>query len=176
MQPTYVFLDTEWADLEGSELVSVGLVSMDGTQTFYAERDPLPQRPTDFVRSVVYPLLERGPAAVPDAVFVHQLRSFLKSMRNPIVIYDYRNDGELLRAAIAGLDLLPSELVHCTDPPTEMTLSLLQDPVVAALLEDWFAAHPQEAARRHHALTDANALRMAWCAANGMVDALWSAT
>nr|WP_254894379.1 3'-5' exoribonuclease [Xanthomonas citri] len=54
------FLDTEWADPMGSELVSIGLVSEDGVHRFYAERAPLPDRPTDFVQHVVYPLLQGG--------------------------------------------------------------------------------------------------------------------
>jgi len=56
------FLDTEWADTLGSELVSVALVAEDG-DFFYAERDTLPEHPTDFVRQVVYRQLNRGPSA-----------------------------------------------------------------------------------------------------------------
>lgn len=37
-----LFLDTEWADVIGNELMSLALVSEDGRHTFYAERDPLP--------------------------------------------------------------------------------------------------------------------------------------
>jgi hypothetical protein len=50
MEPTYLFLDTEWADLPGEELVSLALISADGRDQFYAERDPLPSDATDFVR------------------------------------------------------------------------------------------------------------------------------
>lgn len=39
---TYLFLDTEWADLVGDELVSLALISEDGRRLFYAERSPLP--------------------------------------------------------------------------------------------------------------------------------------
>lgn len=37
-------LDTGWADVLRSELVSLALVSADGVCRFYAERDPLPDR------------------------------------------------------------------------------------------------------------------------------------
>lgn len=49
-----LFLDTEWADEQGRELVSLALVSEDGQRVFYAERKPLPGWPTDWVSWVVY--------------------------------------------------------------------------------------------------------------------------
>ena len=64
MAVTYLFLDTEWADPEGRELVSLALVSQDGEAVFYAERDPLPVNPTGFVKDSVYPLLDRGSVAL----------------------------------------------------------------------------------------------------------------
>jgi hypothetical protein len=42
------------------------------------------------------------------------------------------------------------------------------------LLEYWFASHPGEAAKRHHALVDARALRMAWLAATRRISAEWA--
>lgn len=47
-----LFIDTEWADVLASELVSLALVGDCGRYEFYAERDPLPDKPTDFVRSL----------------------------------------------------------------------------------------------------------------------------
>jgi len=46
----FFFLDTEWADPIGCELVSLALISEYGARHFYAERDPLLASPTDFVR------------------------------------------------------------------------------------------------------------------------------
>ena len=82
----YFFLDTEWADPIGSELVSLALVSEDGAYRFYAERDLLPTTPTDFVRHVVYPLLERGPAALSDQAMTTGLRAFLGASPEPVVL------------------------------------------------------------------------------------------
>src|SRR3546814_11304467 len=65
MIQTRLFLDCEWADNLGSELVSIALISEDGAQRFYAEVNPLPKQPTDFVRYVVYPLLDHGYWAMP---------------------------------------------------------------------------------------------------------------
>ena len=64
-----LFIDTEWADALANELVSLALVSDCGRFEFYAEREPLPSAGNDFVRDVVYPLLERGERALPDPQF-----------------------------------------------------------------------------------------------------------
>lgn len=50
MATTYYFLDTEWADVMGGELVSLTLVNESGDREFYAEPASLPEGPTDFVR------------------------------------------------------------------------------------------------------------------------------
>lgn len=174
MESTYLFLDTEWADLPGVELVSLGLISADGRHQFYAERDPLPCDPTAFVCETVYPLLERGRAAMRDAEFTMSLRSFLRSMPRPSIVYDYPNDGALLHTAIAGFRLLPIDLAKCEVPPADLQTMYVKDDLTAMILEDWFLANPQEAERRHHALVDARALRIAWLASNGKIDAEWS--
>jgi len=43
-----LFLDTEWNNDAARELVSIALVSEDGTKEFYSERDPLPEPPASF--------------------------------------------------------------------------------------------------------------------------------
>ena len=78
-----LYLDCEWADVLASELVSIALVSADGLHTFYAERDPLPANPVPWVRSVVYPLLERGEAAMDDMALTRRLREFLQLFQIP---------------------------------------------------------------------------------------------
>lgn len=170
MAHTYLFLDTEWADVDGTALVSLALIGVDGRDRFYVERDPLPPEPTAFVRNDVYPLLERGSAAKPDVELVHALRRFLGSVINPFVLFDYANDIALLHRTIAGLGSLPSELADCAPPPRNLRSALVQDPLVATLLEDHFATHLDEAKRRHHALVDANAFRIACLTAARMVD------
>ncbi|MGH8085304.1 MAG: hypothetical protein ACREPV_08495 [Lysobacter sp.] len=175
MEPTYLFLDCEWADVLGAELVSLALVSADGEHRFYAERDPLPEQPTDFVRGVVYPLLDRGSTALPDTEFTAGLRRFLSDVPAPCVLFDYPNDGALLRYALAGFELPMAVADSCGPQPLQLvTTRLAREGLVAVLLEDWFQAHPVAAARRHHALVDAEALRQAWCAATGRQAAPWS--
>lgn len=75
-----LFLDTEFADLECAELVSLALVSKDGKHEFYADRDPLPAEATNFVRQNAYPLPKRGSAALEDAMLTRQLLAFASTV------------------------------------------------------------------------------------------------
>ncbi|MFC3656473.1 hypothetical protein FZ025_20265 [Xanthomonas hyacinthi] len=90
------FLDTEWADLTGSELVSIALISEDGAHRFYAERDPLPATPTDFVRHMIYPLLQGDPASMSEMAMTTGLHTFLGAATAPLVLADHQNDFRLL--------------------------------------------------------------------------------
>lgn len=166
MHPNYLFLDTEWADSAGTELVSLALVSADGAHRFYAERDPLPASPTRFVAEHVYPLLDRGAVALEDRAFSLALRRFLASVKAPSVLFDCHTDGVLLRHALADFDVYanPKKLFPAVRP----VLTLMHRGVYfSALLESWFAADPARAARRHHAAVDAEALRASWLAVTG---------
>lgn len=159
---TRLFLDTEWADPLGSELVSLALVSEDGMHRFYAEREPLPATPTDFVQHVIYPLLDRGVAAMSDQAMTASLRAFLAALSAPVVVMaDYPNDFALLHYVLAGFDL-PEDLADACGPVCEVSACLVDRGAMSMTIEDYFAAHPEAAARRHHALVDAQALRLAW--------------
>ncbi len=154
-----LFLDTEWADDDGQELVSLALLSEDGRHSFYAERDPLPQNPTPFVRLQVYPLLDGGAVSIDCKAYVTALRAFLASIADPLVVYNDSNDAILLQRALHGFDLSPKEALSCGPVPT-VSAVLDADPVLLGFTKRWFAQHP--AAKRHHALVDATALRDAW--------------
>ncbi|PZQ32502.1 MAG: hypothetical protein DI562_03345 [Stenotrophomonas acidaminiphila] len=174
---TYLFLDTEWADPAGSELVSLALISEDGTHQFYAERDPLPEVATDFVRSVVYPLLERGRYRMTDQAMTTGLRAFLSAVTEPLVVADYPNDLALLQYVIAGFDLSDDQAMACGPVPQPVMTRMLKEGATGMLIEDYFAGHPEAAARRHHAQVDAEALRMAWLVVTGrLTPPLWALT
>lgn len=158
-----LFLDTEFADAEGNELVSLALVSEDGKRDFYAERDPLPRNATAFVHKYVYPLLNRGDAAMDDGTFTAQLRAFLRRFPAVHVIYDFPDDWRLLGHAVNGFSLSRS-VANPLDPLPEMVAMLTQRSDVMRYTEEWFAQHPQF--RRHHALVDAHALRAGWLKAH----------
>ena len=159
-----LFIDTEWADQLANEVVSMALVSDCGKYEFYAERDPLPADATDFVRTVIFPLLERGKHALPDASFTQQLHTFFHTVQKAAkpgkvtVAYDHRNDLDLFGIALEGFNLPET-------PPRPVFTALDLEPLGKAFqqaVEACFAKDPAIQARRHHALIDARANRDAY--------------
>lgn len=153
-----LFLDTEWANDASRELVSLAIVSQDNAHRFYAERDPLPGAPSSFVRTVVYPLLERGEFALTDSAFTTKLRAFLCQFSEPpLVLYDALLDRSMLTHAIDGFGR------HGNSGPTpEFRPMLVTFGDVLSNIETYFDSHPKARARRHHAGVDAEALRWAF--------------
>ena len=158
-----LFLDTEWADSidHGSQLVSLGLVGRDDRLRWYAERDPLPTKPPEFVRFAVYPLLDRGPAALADAALCASLRAFIEHVREstgetPTIACDYGMDRALFLDAWCGLH----GVVQDIGPPDVHWFDLnVLNPHYDLGLEAHFASDPDARRRRHHALVDAFAAR-----------------
>jgi len=157
-----LFLDTEFAEPAGVNLVSLALVSEDGQHEFYVERDPLPANPSDFVRESVYPLLERGSAALPDLELTTRLRAFLSQFPSPHILADHPSDLRLLRNAIDGFAMPASQTRWSGLMPHYESTQMDRGDGLGAMVEFWFQADPERGARRHHALVDANALRWAW--------------
>jgi len=164
-----LFIDTEWADVLANELVSLALVSECGRYEFYAERDPLPDEGTEFVRTVVYPQLERGKSAMNDVDFTHRLHEFFGTVQRAArpervsVAYDHRNDLDLLGIALDAFDTpeLPPR------PAFEaIELAALGAPFMQAV-EQCFILEPALGARRHNALVDARVNRDAWRSLRG---------
>ena len=153
-----LFLDTEWANDASRELVSLALVSQDGAHRFYAERDPLPGAPSSFVRTVVYPLLERNEVALTDSEFTIKLRAFLCQFAEPpLVLYDALLDRKMLAHAIEGFGRLGN-----FGPIPDVRPMLVTFGDVLSNIEIYFDLHPNAKARRHHAGVDAEALRWAF--------------
>lgn len=150
-----LFLDCEWADVLASDLVSLALVSLDRQHVFYAERDPLPVDPTPWVKTVVYPLLDRGPKAMSDAVMTRRLREFLANVERPRICFDFSADRGLCQYVIDGFETPKPE----GPVPVDLRWQLFED--MREPMARWWASHPKEHARRHHALVDAHALRSA---------------
>lgn len=160
-QAASFFLDTEWADDDGRELVSLALVPggpyglFIGTNLppFYAERDPLPT-PSTYVRSVVYPLLERGAHAKGDTQFSQELGEYIaqaydpRAQRSPIIIATHANDFTLLRQMLTLTHQAPS-----FEEELRYSESLI-DRIRTA-----FASNAELSRRRHHALVDAQVLQ-----------------
>ncbi len=150
---TDLFLDCEWADVFGTELVSIALVSINGKQVFYAERKVLPADPTPFVAHVVYPLLDRGDRAMADADMTRALRVFMILIDEPCICYDFGNDRTLCQYVLDGFEISEPD----GPKPIDLRWQLMSD--LSRFIERWWAEHPECRARRHHALTDAMALR-----------------
>jgi hypothetical protein len=151
-----LFIDTEFADQTARELVSIAMVSQDGRFEFYAERDPLPVAPSDFVRTVVYPLLDRGDRSLTDDEMSKQLHAFFDRVKEEcrhgqvLVAYDYVADIHLLDAALGGRD------ANTSARPLFNVFNLqLLGEEFNRTVERLFSCNGQTAARRHHALIDA---------------------
>ena len=77
--------------------MSLALVQGDpALPEFYAERLILPSDSTPFVASAVYPLLNRGHAAMSDLAIANALRRYLASFNDPIIMHDTGVDLMLL--------------------------------------------------------------------------------
>jgi hypothetical protein len=151
-----LFIDTEFADQTARDLVSIALVSQDGRFEFYAERDPLPAAPSDFVRTVVYPLLDRGDRSLTDDEMSRQLHAFFDRVREEsrhgqvMIAYDYVADIHLLDAALFGRD------ANTSARPLFNVFNLqLLGEEFNRTVEHLFTCNGPAAARRHHALVDA---------------------
>jgi len=168
---TRLFLDTEWADERGRSLVSLALVAETGEE-FYAERADLPARPTPFVEEMVYPVLERGAAALDDFTFAARLRAFVGCFDKPTIVYDFPVDLALFVAALHGFERFKASALDAAAPTPGYTtwhLGRADSRSPALILDDpclaWFDANPT--AIRHHALHDARALRHACLTTGG---------
>ena len=154
---TRLFLDCEWADTLASELVILALVDETGQHRFYSEVTPLPKQPTDWVRAVVYPLLQHGYAARQQVDFTRDLRAFLARFDHPAVLFDYPVDGTLFDFALAGFDL-PTDVVIKLGPTPALTRTLISRDEISHHIEAYFRQHLDQATQRHHAAVDAEAL------------------
>lgn len=150
-----LFLDTEWANDVTRDLVSLAITNESGLLRFYAERDPLPSVPSTFVSKVVYPLLERGSVALPDAEFGIALRRYMQGFDDPIIHFDALIDRVQLIRALSGFGQLKEEAIGF-----ETMLVTRTD--VLDRLEDYFKVNAEAHRRRHHAAVDADALRWAF--------------
>ncbi|WP_223250337.1 hypothetical protein [Marilutibacter maris] len=151
-----LFFDCEWSDAEGRQLISLALLDSSAQHRFYVERDPLPNTPSDFVREVVYPLLDRGATTLPDLAFTSAPRTFLAGFEDPLILADAGEDFMLLSHALGGF----GQPGWPPAPPWRPMLVTFGD--VLMRIEDYFDARPEARTRRHHAMVDAEALRWAF--------------
>lgn len=159
-----VFLDTEWADSNGQELVSLALVDISGQHRFYSEVNPLPKSPTDFVRTMVYPHLRHGYHARQKIELTRELRVFISEIESPEVIFDHFNDGRLLQNALDGFEIAADTFAKspALSPLRLRMLSGKHLKDVRDAIETFYRTQPTFARRRHDSMVDAEVLRLAY--------------
>lgn len=155
-----VFLDTEFTDFRDCELISIGLVSEDGAYQFYAERsDFLLARCSDWTLQNVLPMLASTPVSRINRNELNQaLLAWFASLPEPaVILHDHGTDWCLLAEALLnyGERCMPPQLAS-----TQNIAALKKDAAFASTMQRYFdGGRP-----RHHALTEAQALRAGWLA------------
>ena len=159
-----IFFDTELTELGiDPRLISIGLVAEDGERTFYAELSDTYARDDcgDFARLAVLPKLEGGAVLMTFAELGERLVSWLESFDEPVTLatdsraWDWPWIHEILGEHGTWLDNLNTQpkILRLTD-------------VFGRAVEHAFAG----GLRRHHALDDAKANRLAWIASRSAED------
>jgi len=153
-----IFLDTEFTDFIDCELISIGMVSEDGTHEFYAERTDYPDDwCSDFVREAVLPQLGKIPGV---GCIREELRQRLWDWFSTLpphvqIATESAHDRDLLWDAVH--EGLPSNL-----NTSVFDLRPLID--TTAFNDAVYRYHEQPGCSWHHALHDARGHRMGWLA------------
>lgn len=156
-----IFFDTEFSGLVvDPQLISIGLIDEAGERTFYAELSDTYQSKDcgDFTRLAVLPKLEGGAALLTMAELGVRLYEWIKDFDEPVKLAtdSMAWDWPWIQEIFYELDAWPENL----DGKPEI---LRQDTEFNLAIERAFAG----GLRRHHALDDAKANRLAWLATTG---------
>jgi len=159
-----IFFDIEFTDLAvDPQLISIGLVSEDGTREFYAELSDTWQRAEvgEFARTAVLPQLECRPEVrLTMAELRVQLGQWIQAFEQPVQLAtdSMSWDWPWIHEIFDELTLWPPNL---DGKPLLLTMSDLNDyDKFIETVEKAFA----DGLRRHHALDDAKANRLGWIA------------
>ena len=154
---TRVYLDTEFTKFPRPQLISLALVAELG-QEFYGEStDFVKVQCSDFVVENVLPLLQGGEVAGSLDDLRVKLVDWLATLPSPAeIISDFERDIELL---LKLLGISATEMGRCNI--AELTVldgEFVKSESFNSALDDYFA---NVDSRRHHALVDARALKVA---------------
>lgn len=172
-----VFLDTEFTSLLSPQLLSVGLVTMDGDE-HYAELDLVNsafgrERLANAEPNVRYEVIEAQFRLFPQAIcdgesaLGHRVGDWLlhvaerDASRRVELLYDYNIDLELLVDAMGQADVWSDVRAVSSDRNIAHQVSEVT-PRLAAEARFRSLRTRQPALARHHALADALALRTSW--------------
>lgn len=174
---TLVFCDTEFTDFTNMELISVGLVPIEGPEFYKEINDHCVNFCSAFVQQVVKPLLNMNEHGCSYNQAAVALRQWLKNFNGQHLTFvvDYRGDYDLI-----------SKLLQHSPQPLNCTIEFA---FVQTVMHDvlFFSLDQQQATeqlypalewmeqhinaywenvdnRRHHALVDARAMHAGWIA------------
>lgn len=152
-----LFLDTEFSDFIDTALLSIGLVSLDGTCSFYRERSDWQKegKASPFVYENVLPLFTEKQLSTKVEI-ASELHKWLVSQGNSIIAIDYYGDWQLLCDLLADYNW-PSNIHRA---PLNIN-SVMHSSEFQLTFLDYFKKHNL---KQHHALYDANANRAGWLA------------
>ena len=163
------WLDCEFHSLESPRLLSIGLVVDDGRELYVEVSDAdLLAGAATFVLDTVVPQFGLMPHSVKtEAELGRLVGEWLIGLNAESidVHYDYHADYDLLQAALESAGLWS----RLKDPltPTHIGYLIGQPDAVAAMEASWSASFAADGVERHHALSDARALRAAYNAVHG---------
>lgn len=163
-----IFFDTEFTDLcFDARLISIGLISEDGTREFYAE---LPDYDLNdcspFVIESVLPDLQGGDARMTFSELALRLGNWIESFNQPVRLatdslsWDWPWIQQLFSPP-GTPGTWPKNLDSKPVLPSQLVGQFTLDDEVERIFRDHMPR-----LRRHHALDDAKVNRLAWLAAN----------
>lgn len=156
---TRLFFDCEFTDLtDSATLISAGFITQSGDPFYVELSDYAEEACNDFVKATVLPLLSLPPVSTAD--FLASLTDWLYFLGEELLfIADSEWDRKILAKAFASQGhSLPSHWHFQKTPdnfPDGVQRCLFNDEMVA-----YFLRHPDQ--KKHHALTDARAIREAY--------------
>lgn len=161
-----IFFDTEFTELGlDPRLISIGLVSEDGTREFYAELSDTYQLTdcSDFVREAVLPHLEGGATRMVMDELTLCLGNWIEGFEQPVQLATDSLSWDW--PWIQELFCTPGTWPENFDGKPVSLYETVGAAFLERIVEQTFQSHVPRL-RRHHALDDARVNRLAWLARN----------
>lgn len=159
-----IFFDTEFTELGiDPRLISIGLISECGTRTFYAELSDTyqPKDCSDFVQEAVLPHLQGGDARLTMNELTLRLGNWIEGFEQPVQLATDSLSWDW--PWIQELFYLPGTWPENLDGKPASLFEMVSAQKLEQEVEYAFRDH-RPRLRRHHALDDAKANRLAWLA------------
>lgn len=161
-----IFFDTEFSELGiDPRLISIGLVSDDGTRELYAELSDTyqPKDCSAFVQEAVLPHLQGGDVLMTMDELTLRLGNWIEGFEQPVKLATDSLSWDW--PWIQELFYLPGTWPENLDGKPASLFEMVGAQKLEQEVEYAFREHTPRL-RRHHALDDAKANRLAWLACN----------